>query len=235
MRVQPSSGGGRPVWVMARLLPLCLLMVACGGEFHTPAQSATVGVVAKTEPLTSNGHLLSVTRTRLILGSVELINAEGGSEVVEGPFLVDAALDGRWVKLAETALPRGSYSALKLNFRPLASSSAGDVEAAKAANFTDLLDTQASVSIDGNWDGSTFSQRPKGPSTRVVTFAKPWQVRLGPSSNLSLATNSETWFPRDSNGELNDPRGDDADDVLDTFASGLQGVEDDDRNGEPDP
>jgi hypothetical protein len=231
MRVQPSPPARRPPWVMARCLPLCALVFACGGGFHTPAQDATVGLAAKAEPLTSNGHTLSVSRARLVVGSLELQAAEGGSEVVEGPFLVDASLDGKWVKLAETALPHGEYTALKLNLRPLSSSSAADVAAAHAAGFDDLVDSNAPLAIDGAWDEAQYSIEPKGPFSRLVTFAQPWRVRVGSPANLSLSTTADHWFPSDAYGELTDPRTADADDVLDRFANSLQGGEDDDRNG----
>jgi len=235
MSLQPSCRLSLPLRVMTRWLPLGVALAACGGGFHTPPQDATVGVVARAMPLQSGGHELSVSRVRLVLDSLELTAADGSTEAVTGPFLVDAPLDGHWTLAAKLTLPRGSYSALKLNLRPLSSSSAADLAAAKAAGFEDLLDANTALSIDGKWDGQQFSQRPKGPSAQTLSLPRPWAVKLGTPANLSLEAHAEQWFPREPNGELADPRGDDADDVLAGFVGGLEGVTDDDRNGVEDP
>ncbi len=235
MRVQPSARLRCPLRVMARWMLLSVTLAACGGGFHTPPQDATVGVVAYAMPLSSGGHELSVTRLRLVLDSVGVTAADGTKDQVEGPFLVDAKLDGHWTLAAPLVLPRGSYSALTLNLRPLSSANPADRAAAQTAGFGDLLDTDAAFAIDGTWDGQLFSEKPKGPSSQTVTFARPWTVKVGTPANLSLESHAEQWFPREPNGELADPRGDDADDVLSGFVGGLEGVTDANRDGVEDP
>ena len=54
---QPSRRRRLPAWLMVRLLPMSLSLLACGGGFHTPAQDATVGVVAKAEITSEIGEV----------------------------------------------------------------------------------------------------------------------------------------------------------------------------------
>lgn len=211
-----------------------LLLLGCGGEFHTPGQEASVRLAAHSALVSSDGHTLVVTKTKVVIDSLLLTQTDGTKVKVPGPFLVAPIPDGASGTVMAAAIPHGSYVSIDVAVRPLSSADDTDVQAAKAAGFDELLAANGALEVSGLFDGQEFTSRQAAMSTETVLLQRPWNVRLGATANVTMVTRFDQWFARGATGMLQDPRFDDADDDIEGFTMNLTGAVDDDDDGMPD-
>lgn len=219
-----------------RLLVLMALLAGCGGGFRTPGQQVSAGLSARAEQRDENNTTLTMRRMRLVIGSIELSQADGTTEQLDGPFLVEPKLDGSVTPIVEQAVGHGAYSKMKVSLRPLSPSTPDEVTLAHAKGFDDLLQANATMAFEGDFgasgqQGAPFSLLWPGMTEQTVRIDDGFQVKLGAPANLTLSTDLKEWFARDPLGHPIDPRNSDADDALQAFSGTLRAAgEDDDHH-----
>jgi hypothetical protein len=220
-------------------LTLALLLAACGGEFHTPPQDATVGMSAISQPRDDTTNTMVVSRMRLVVGAVQLVRNDGEMEQLDGPFLLEPKLDGSYAQMVEHVVDHGAYTQVVLSLRPLSSQSPAEVKLAHDHGFDDLLQANSTMAFEGTYGptgqtGTPFQVNVEGARQQTVSITDDWNVKLGTAANVTLSTDVDRWFARDIAGHPIDPRNTDVDDALRAFTASLHAEADDDRSGTPD-
>lgn len=219
-----------------RLLVLTMLLAACGGGFHTPGQEIAIGLSARAEPRSDNNMVLTVSRMRLVLGSIQLSQAGGVTEQLDGPFLVEPKLDGSITEIVKQAIDHGSYGNMSLSLRPLSANDPAEASLAHANGFDDLLQANATLAFEGTFGpegtpGATYQLLWTTTGEHTVRIDDGLQVKVGAPSNVTLSTDLKEWFARDALGHPIDPRNSDADDAFQAFSGSLRASgEDDDHH-----
>ena len=177
------------------VLPVVALLAACSGgsQSSSLSLSARAGSVnattTTTTPPAATG--VSITRIRVALRELELRSRDGSqrAEIALGPVVIDlgaADLTSAGVeKILDSTVPAGTYDKIKFKIHRL---QAADASVAGAA---DLVAKNASILIDGTFNGTAFQfatalEAEQELEGKFVIDAK--------SQNITLNFDPSKWF-----------------------------------------
>jgi len=140
------------------VLPVVALLAACSGgsqssSLSLSARAGSVNSTTTTPPPAATG--VSVTRIRVALRDLELRSRDGShrAELALGPVVIDlgaADLTSAGVeKVLDSTVPAGTYDKIKFTIHRLQA-------ADNVAGAADLVAKNASILIDGTFNGTAF-------------------------------------------------------------------------------
>ena len=138
------------------VLPLVALIAACSGQKSSSLSlSARAGSASTTNTTPPAATGVSLTRIRVALRDLELRSRDGSkrAEIALGPVVIDlgaADLTSAGVqKVLDSTVPAGTYDKIKFEIHRLQA-------ADKVAGADDLVKADASILIDGTFNGTAF-------------------------------------------------------------------------------
>jgi hypothetical protein len=236
-------------WLQAAVL--AVLVTGCGGNapvsfsIRTGAPRTSQAGVLSQRLEVVNG--ITLTRARLLVRKLELETAEaaastaqrtddddfeveGREELEVGPLVIDlsgTALEGGVQKVVDVAVPAGTYKQVEFKIAKASS----DQRASSDANLKAMADKQASIILEGTFDGQPF----EFVSSLEVKQEFEGTFELGSgTNNLTLNVDPSGWFTSQSGTRL-DPRESSARSVIENnITHSMRVLDDDDHDGRED-
>ncbi|MDQ2768690.1 MAG: hypothetical protein M3Y30_16230 [Gemmatimonadota bacterium] len=191
-------------------------------------------------------HTIIITRAAVVLSRLELASVDSAGCAADdhpevdddrchhletGPLLVELPTDNSVVSMLSLQLPVGIYHALEAKIRAVRSQDDGGSAFLSAhPEFA-----QASVRVEGTFDGASFVYTGDANSSLELTFDPPLTV-VSAATTLTVHVSIDRWFA-DRDGNLVDPRtanagGANEQLVNDNVRRSFHAFEDHDRRGD---
>lgn len=164
-------------------------------------------------------------------GSDDAANDDNCARLETGPMLVELPVDNSVVSMLSLQIPPGAYIALETRVHTVQRSDSGGVAFLTAhPEFAN-----ASVRVEGTFDGAPFVYTGRVSANLELTFDPPITVGTSPT-NVTVHVSIDRWFT-DRTGQLIDPRtanvdGANASLVADNIRRSFHAFEDRDRHGD---